>query len=287
MASLGFRQLGRAAALLAAFLAMAASAGPARAIGMAPAPVAAAAGMGTYYQATTIVTGRDMRMRPIGFARCLRAVLVKLTGEPRLERDPRVDAFAKHADAFVDSFDYVDQMAGVPIHDDQGTSDRSYNLIVHFVPEQINRILAKLDMKVWRGARPVIVPVLAITGFDGKRYLLTYETPAGADQREAFAGEAADYGLAVRFPSAADLAAWGVGRNGFPEPKPGDAAPGDAVVAGTLEFHEDLPGWVARFRLRWQGTDYAWGSKGGNYDAAFRDLIRGVLRIAAGHGAPE
>jgi hypothetical protein len=39
--------------------------------------------------------------------------------------------------------------------------------------------------------------------------------------------------------------------------------------------------------MRWRGVDYAWGIKGVNYDEAFRDLVRGVLRVASGHGAPE
>jgi hypothetical protein len=37
----------------------------------------------------------------------------------------------------------------------------------------------------------------------------------------------------------------------------------------------------------WQGEGYAWGISGVNYDAAFRDLIRGAVRVVSGHGAPE
>src|SRR5689334_16318597 len=70
------------------------------------------------YQATAIVTGFDMRSRPTGFARCLREVLVKLSGEPRLQNDPRVSALAAHADTLITSFDYADLMSGVPVHDD-------------------------------------------------------------------------------------------------------------------------------------------------------------------------
>ena len=61
-----------------------------------------------------------MRSRPAGFAHCLREVLVKVSGEPKLEHDPRVSEMAAHADTLVASFDYADLMAGIPVYDDQG-----------------------------------------------------------------------------------------------------------------------------------------------------------------------
>jgi hypothetical protein len=39
--------------------------------------------------------------------------------------------------------------------------------------------------------------------------------------------------------------------------------------------------------MRWHGVEYAWGIHGVNYDQAFRDLVRGVVRVASGHGAPD
>src|SRR5215472_15184503 len=82
-----------------------------------PAPSAGADTTSDLYKSTVIVTGFDMRNRPAGFARALHEVLVKLSGEPRLDRDPRVNELAVHADKLVVSFDYVDQYAGIPIHD--------------------------------------------------------------------------------------------------------------------------------------------------------------------------
>src|SRR5260221_14211864 len=60
------------------------------------------------YSAYAIVTGTDMRQRPWGFAQCLKEVLVKVSGDPRLKNDRRVGAMADHADQFVASFDYAD-----------------------------------------------------------------------------------------------------------------------------------------------------------------------------------
>src|SRR6516162_270451 len=120
--------------------------------------------IGPMYQADAIVTGTDMRQRPWGFAQTLREVLVKSSGDPRLTDDPRIAQFAAHADRFVACFDYVDMMAAVPLHDDQGTSDRPHKLTVYFIPAKIDALLAQLGDKPWRGERAIVLPVLLVHG---------------------------------------------------------------------------------------------------------------------------
>ena len=246
---------------------------------------AAAQLSGDLYQTTVIVTGTDTRSRPVGFAEALRKVLVNLSGEPRLHDDPRVSALAARAGAAVASFSYVDRMAGRPVHDEQGTRDRPYNFTVKFVRARVDEMLESLGQHAWTGTRPVVVPVLAVT-IGPTSYLLSGETPHGTEQRPSFRDMARDFDLTVRFPAERELAAWGVRTAGFPTP-PSAAAPNDAVVAGTLRFDESLPGWVGSWRWRWHGTVYTWGIKGVSFDEAFRDICRGVLRVAAGHGAPD
>jgi hypothetical protein len=237
------------------------------------------------YQSTAIVTGTDMRSRPAGFARCLRDVLVKVSGEPRLIKDARVAELGRHADAFVVSFSYVDVMAGIPIHDDQGTYDRPHYLTVHFEPAKIDQALADLGEHPWRGERPVVVPVLSMRGF-GAPYLLSAEAPAEADQRASFAERAKEFGLESRIPTQAELARWGAIAGRLPS-LPAVTGPNEVVVAGTLEFQESAPGWSGSWRMRQHGVDYIWGISGVNYDEAFRDIIRGVLRVASGHDGPK
>ena len=271
---MGFRRH-RWKMLLAAAALAAAAAGP---------PASAQPGP-DLYQATVIVTGKDARSRPIGFAEALRKVLVNLTGEPRLHDDARVSAMAARAGAAVASFSYIDRMAGRPVHDEQGTRDRPFNLTVKFVPARVDKMLGELGQHAWTGARPVVVPVLAVA-IGPTSYRLSAETQHGTEQRASFADMARDFDLTVRFPSEADFAAWGVGTTGFPAP-PAATAPNEARVAGTLRFDESLPGWVGSWRWRWHGSDYAWRTKGVSFDEAFRDICRGVLRVASGHGAPD
>ena len=238
------------------------------------------------YEADAIVTGTDMRPRPWGFAQTLRDVLVRSSGDPRLKDDPRTAELAVHADRFVACFNYVDMMSGIPLHDDQGTYDRPHKLTVYFDPPKIDAILAQFGDKPWRGERPVVVPVLLVHGRKPPAYVLSAEIPAGEEQRSSFATAADQFGMDVHIPNDAELVAWGAGVGHFPsDPPPSSAA--QAIVAGTLDWNETLPGWIGKWRMRWQGADYAWGISGVNYDAAFRNIVRGVVLVASGVGSPD
>ena len=277
---MGDRQV-RYRRLLAKFFVAISLAAPCVAVPTCPAGADATSDL---YKTTVIVTGYDMRSRPSGFARALREVLVKLSGEPRLDLDPRVGELSIHADQLVVKFDYVDQMAGIKVHDDQGTYDRPYYLTVVFDPGKIDAALADLGEHPWLGGRPVIVPVLAVERVT-KSYLLSAENPTGTDQAGSLATVAQDVAMTVRIPTEADLAGWGVTMSEFPSPKVA-STPDQAIVTGTLQFKEELPGWVGSWRLNWHGVDYAWSISGVNFDEAFRDLVQGVMRVASGHDGP-
>ena len=239
------------------------------------------------YQANDIVTGFGVEARHAGFDHCLREVLVRISGEPRLEHDPRVLELTAHADAWVVGFDYADVLLGLgfPVHDDQGTADRPEYLVVRFNRAKIDQTLADLGETPWRGPRPQIVPVLSVHS-PAATYLLSAEGKRGADQRGSLAAAAMQYGLTLRIPAEAELAAWGVVPDTFPSPRAEPEAE-QALVAGTLEFDEAKPGWVGSWRMRWHGVDHAWGISGVNFDEAFRALMRGVARVASGHGTPD
>jgi len=258
------------------------------ALSTATAP-ARAEDVGVFYQAYAIVTGTDMRQRPWGMAQCLREVLVKVSGDPRLKDDPRVLELAAHADRFVASFDYVDMMAGIPKKDDQGSYDRPHKLTVRFDPAKIDGTLADLGESPWRGERPLVVPVVLVRGPKPPAYILSVKATQGAEQRLAFANAASEFGMNVRIPSEVELAGWGVSADRFPFPNtpPPNAKPDETIVVGTLDWSEALPGWIGSWRTRWDGADHAWGIKGVNYDAAFRDIVQGVVLLASGRGAPD
>jgi hypothetical protein len=238
------------------------------------------------YSADAIVTGTDMRQRPWGFAQCLREVLVKVSGDPRLKDDPRVAELAAHADRFVASFDYADLMAGIKKKDDQGSYDRPHRLTVQFDPAKIDAALEALGDKPWRGARPVVVLVLMVHGPKPPSYLLSAESPRGEEQRGSFAVAANEFGMTVRFPTERELGAWVATIDRF-APNPPSLDQNEAIVIGTLDWSETLPGWIGKWKTRWRGVDYRWSISGVNYDAAFRDIVRGVMLLASGNGSPD
>ena len=93
-------------------------------------------------------------------------------------------------------------MEGIPIHDEQGTRDRPYDLTVDFLPEKIDELLQALGQKPWTARRPTIVVMLAVK-YEAKSYLLTGDADEGFDQRESFMSAAWLTGMPMTLPSAA------------------------------------------------------------------------------------
>jgi hypothetical protein len=236
------------------------------------------------YQATAIVTGFDMRQRPLGFAECLTEVLVKVSGAPRLNNDPRVAALAAQADSFVENFNYIDPWAWRLHHDDQGTYDRSYELTVRFDPAKVDQALDTLGAPPWRGARPLLTPIVIVRR-DAEPYLLSIENPRATEMRTTIIRLASAYGLGVHFPTEDDLAAWGLGLIGPPAPL-GTPDPGQLQVTGSLNWNIQAAGWIGTWHLRQNGVDHDWQISGVGFDQAFENMVRGAVMIAHGTGTP-
>src|SRR5262245_17691913 len=90
------------------------------------------------YQARTIVTGQREETRGPGLERCLEDVLVKVSGDPLVLADPAIAGMKAHAASYVAGFRYRDRMEGIPIHDEQGSRDRPYDLTVDLLDNQID-----------------------------------------------------------------------------------------------------------------------------------------------------
>src|SRR5258708_1823995 len=163
----------------------------------------AAADVDDLYQGQTIVTGEREETRGAGFAECLEDVLVKVAGDPRLIGDPRVAEMAKHAGTMVSEFRYHDRMSGIPHHDEQGTRDRPYDLIVRFDPAKIDGALRSLGRAPWTASRPRVVVFLGM-----RNLLASYVLADDGDralEHEALAAAAVRRGVPLMLPSQAAL----------------------------------------------------------------------------------
>jgi hypothetical protein len=250
-----------------------------------------AAGEVDLYQAQTIVTGQGEASRRVGFADCLEQVLVKVSGDPRLLDEPRVAAMVEQAGTLVAEFHYRDRMAGIPVHDEQGTRDRPYDLTVAFQPARIDAALRSLGREPWRAPRPRVVVLVAVR-LGPMTYLLASDGERGRDQREALADAAERFGIPIALPDQAALVKAGLSYESLStiDLRRLDAAArtmgGDLALGGSMLWSEEALGWIADWSLGAQGKSYRWRIRGVSFDDAFRNAMAGAAQILSGHGPP-
>jgi uncharacterized protein len=217
-------------------------------------------------------------------------VLVKVSGDPHLRGDPRLVPMKQAAAQFVASFTYHDRMAGLPLHDEQGTRDRPFDLTIAFDPPKIDAALHQLGVAPWAAPRPVLAIFLGVR--DAKRaYVLTEDGERGLGERLSLRDAAAQRDIQIVLPKA-QLAAEervtyaGVVAASAPRRRAlAEAIGGDAGLSGSLVWSEAALGWTARWRLAWQGREYRWRITGVSFDDAFRDALDHAVAILSGHGA--
>jgi len=253
--------------------------------------VAIAAADDSLYRAQTVVTGQGEPNRIIGFGACLEDVLIKVSGQPMLASDRRLAGYKSRAKEFVSSFDYHDQYAGKPHHDEQGTRDRPYDLTVAFDQSKIDGILAGLGLKPWRSQRPVLgVFVEMLHG--PKDYIVTSDGTQSDLQRDALAAAAGKRGMRFVLPDASALTNAGITAAELLKTQPAKLAPivapqgGGAILVGQLVWDDKDLGWATQWRMAWHGRDYKWQFRGVTFDEAFRRGIGGAAQVLSGNGDP-
>jgi uncharacterized protein len=217
-------------------------------------------------------------------------VLVKVSGDPHLRGDPRLAPMQQAAAGFVGGFSYHDRMAGLPLHDEQGTRDRPFDLTIAFDPPKIDAALHKLGVAPWPLPRPVLAVFLGV--HDAKRtYVLAEDGERGLGERLSLRDGAAQRGIQIVLPTARFAVEEHVTYDGVIAASVSrrralaGAIGGAAGLAGSLVWSEAARGWTARWRLAWQGRDYRWRISGVSFDDAFRDALDHAAAILSGHGA--
>ena len=221
-----------------------------------------------------VVTGTDARSRPAGLGQALAQVLAKVSGNPALLDDPHVAALAPAAPGLVASLAYLDQMSDLPHHDEQGSRDRPYDLLVRFDAASLDAMLEGLGETPWRTRPPILLDV-RIDPRSGPPMPLRADTDADERHRAALLAAADGAGLQVVLP---------LDRTAAPGPARPDLAPPPPALAlrGTVSWVEGA-GWTGRFALPWRGRDHAWQVEGVSFDEAYRVAMRGTARVLSGH----
>ena len=189
-------------------------------------------------------------------------------------------------------FAFRDRMAGIPVHDEQGTRDRPYDLTVRFDPAKIDAALRALGREPWSASRPRVAVFVGVD-LGGATYLLASDGTRGRDQREALAEAAARYGMPMALPDQAALAAAGLSYSRLQAidlarlAAAAKALGGDLALTGNLVWSEQALGWIADWRMDAKGKRYRWQIRGVGFDDAFRSAMAGAAQILSGHGQPN
>lgn len=255
-----------------------------------PASIQPGPGLRELYTSRAIVTGAGPAARPEALGRCLRDVLVKVSGDPALRDDPRVAPLAGAAAGYLDDLVYLDRLTDIPHHDEQGSRDRPYDLVAHFDPARIDAALAGLGETPFVAGRPALL-VLVTVSRNGATVPLSADGDATERLRRGLLDAARLYGLEVVLLPADRLVddagrALDPGRVAASGPARLDGRL-TARLTGALRWSDAALGWVGTWRLSWRGEEHGWGVAGVSFDAAFRDAMGGALRILSGHGAPR
>jgi hypothetical protein len=243
------------------------------------------------YRAQVHVTGQEEPARSNGFAAGLQDVLVKLTGDPTLIGDTAVSELGTKAGGLVTAFSYRDLMAGIPLHDEQGTRQRPYILTIDFDRQKIDAMLKSLGRAPWPAERPRLILFVAVDNGTAP-YLLTNDGTRGRDQREALGDSAWRYGVPIGLPKQTSLNELGLFAQTVPSASLARLQAvaqnfgGDFALAGTLTWTPKDLGWTASWRFARADQRYQWSVNGVSFDAAFRSAMLGAAQILSGHGAP-
>lgn len=240
------------------------------------------------YRAQVFVTGERPETRDPALLQGYRDVMVKVSGDPRLLSDKRLDA--GFDPAVVHTFSYRDLMAGIPKHDEQGTRDRPFELTIDYAPEKIAAALGALGHTIWTSDRPKVLVLIGVE-LGPSRFILTDHGEPGSVQRAALITSARRYGVPIAFPGRAMLDAAGFSADG----KAADPlaieqlrkeAGADLVLRGHMLFSDKVLGWISEWSLRNGEAIFGWSIEGVNFDEAFRNAIRGTAQALSGNGAP-
>ncbi len=251
-----------------------------------------AAASSDLYRAKTIVTGQREETRLPGFSKCLEDVLVKVSGDPTLIGDANAAAVLVRAPEFVSGYHYRDRLEGLPVNDEQGSRDRPHDLTVTFDPEKVNSALRALGREPWRTPRPIVVIVLSVRN-DALTYLLASDGRYGIDQRDSLAAAAWQMGAPIVLPTEAAMKRAGLTFETLPAAKSSylenlaAESGGSLSLIGELVWSKGTLGWMAEWRLVWNGNSYQWQIKDVNFDDAFRSAMRGAAQILSGNGQPD
>ena len=241
------------------------------------------------YQAKSLVTGQRDETRIPGFERAIVDVLKKRSGDPRITGEEVAKNIEGRIQDYVKSYTEQDRMEGIPIHDEQGTRDRPFELTVTFHRNKIDALLKKMGSMAWTQPRPKTLVFLTITTDAGSYILTKDDEDRGIDQRESLLAAAWQAGIPLSLPSMVSLGEAGLTPTTLENIETTkiqeliSANDADVAMIGSITWTRGMKGWRAVWTFETNGIVHAWKIDGVNFDAAFRNGMWGEVQILSGH----
>src|SRR5438046_494087 len=102
------------------------------------------------YQAEVPVASQLPEVRNAVLPAALAQVIVKISGDSQALENPEIKSALQNADTWLQAFSYV-----------PATEDQPRQLIAHFSPKAVNKLLHNAEVAVWGENRPVILGWIA------------------------------------------------------------------------------------------------------------------------------
>jgi hypothetical protein len=153
-------------------------------------------------------------------------------------------------------------------------------------------VLRSFDRKPWPAERPRVAVFLAVRNIAAS-YLFADDARRDNGQRESLLRASYQAGLPLAILKQAELQAAGLDLEALAKAQPASLAAAakalgaDLPLVGTMQFSEQVHGWIAEWRLAAKDRTYRWQVRGVNFDEAFRSAVRGTAQILSGNGRPD
>jgi hypothetical protein len=140
------------------------------------------------YHADLPVSSQSDDERALAVQQGFSQLLIKLTGNPDIEKNAIIKAAIKRADYYVQEFSY-----SVPT-----TASSTYFIHLVFEPHDVNRLLHKAGITFWGERRPLILVWLVASDASHVAEIISNETPGTV--LNAMKNQGDRYGLPLIFP---------------------------------------------------------------------------------------
>lgn len=241
-----------------------------------------AAEVNDLYDAQAIVTGTEEPERTRGFRTALIDVIIKVTGDARLEQNGKLQPLLNMPHRFVERFEYEDRMKDIPVHDEQGTRERPHFLRVRFKTPEIDRELQTLGLRKWLSDRPVLIVWLGVSTARGT-YVLEADGPNGYGQRTVMVETATRRGLPIALPPPGQKNITFDDISSMSRSKLKTAAPdADAVLIGMLSI-TGTGYWDTDWYLSYRNQSRSWALRNVSFDTALKNGLQTSALIFSGN----